>query len=329
MTQEKFITVPAEDDGQRLDRWLKKHLPFALAQKLIRKGAIKIDEKRVKKGDTRINEGQVVRIPPLEKPVKKGTKKKPVLSDQDVDFIRSLVVYDDGDIVAINKPEGLASQGGGKIRQHVDGLLEALVDKKGLRPRLVHRLDQDTSGLMLTARKPDTIRELGKSFKHRSVKKIYWALTVPAPEQDEGTIKAPIGKVHGPRKDKMMIGGIDEKFAMTDFIVLESALGKAAFVTFWPRTGRTHQIRVHAAEILGTPVIGDRKYEGEDDIIQTMGLAPRLHLHAWRIILPYPGKSGQLLDLSAPLPEDLKASWKTLGFDPNINTDPFADTDIN
>lgn len=326
MSNAEIVKVGPEDDGQRLDRWLKKRMPFVLAQKLIRKGAIKIDGKKAK-GDSRIAEGQEIRIPAIKENPKK-IKPKPKLSDEDASYIQSLVIYDDDDIIAINKPAGLASQGGGKLKIHVDYLLDALVNKQGLKPKLIHRLDMDTSGVMVMARQPHTIRELGKSFKNRNAKKIYLAVLSPSPEQAEGTIEASIGKVSGPHKDKMTLAGIDEKFALTDFIRLENAGEQLALTAFWPRTGRTHQIRVHAAEALQCPVLGDGKYGGNDETITDMGLADRLHLHAFRIILPYPGKKGQSLDITAPLPEDLRQSWNTLGFDLNID-DPFHDVKLS
>lgn len=327
MTEPEMVTVPPEDDGQRLDRWLKKRMPFGLVQKLIRKGAIRIDGKKAK-ADTRILEGQEIRIPAI-KDAKDVEKKKPSLSDEDVAFIRSLVVYDDDDIVAINKPAGLASQGGGKLKRHVDALAEALPNKKGMRPKLIHRLDMDTSGLMVMAREPDTIRKLGKAFKDRRARKVYLAIVTPSPEQMEGTIEAPIGKVSGPHKDKMMLGGIDEKFALTDFVTVEKAGEHMALVAFWPRTGRTHQIRVHATEALQCPILGDEKYGGQNEINTDMGLAERLHLHAWQLHLPHPHKKGQVLELSADFSDDLKESWRTLGFDVDFVTNPFADDNFD
>ena len=203
-------TVTAADDGQRLDRWFKKHVPgvpFGLLQKLIRKGQIRVDGKRAKT-DTRLTAGQDVRIPPL---ADHETEEKPVyrLSPGDKDFVAGLVIYDDGDIVAINKPGGLPSQGGSGQLRHVDGLLEALKNKDGLRPHLIHRLDKETSGVLLCARTPESIRALGKSFTQRSVKKIYGAILSPAPESQDGTIRAPLSKI----KDRSIIDEENGKYA--------------------------------------------------------------------------------------------------------------------
>jgi 23S rRNA pseudouridine955/2504/2580 synthase len=241
------------------------------------------------------------------------------LTDEDRKLIRSLVIHDDGDIVVINKPAGIASQGGTNINKHLDRLMEGLKDRKGLIPKLLHRLDRDTSGVMLFARKAETVRELGRLFRDREIRKIYWAITLPAPEVRDGTIDAPIGK--GLRKETMMIDEKEGKRAITDFSVIETAGKDAAFVAFWPQTGRTHQIRVHAALALETPILGDTRYGASDEIggIQT---AKRLHLHARRLAFQIPGTK-EILDITAPLPDDLVKSWKAFGFDHEKNEDPF------
>jgi len=315
--KEIFVTVPADADGQRLDRWLKKSMPFILAQKLIRKGAIRIDGKRTKQ-DARITEGQEIRIPAFENATQKKAPKP--LTTQEQDRIASWVLYDDGDIVVINKPYGVSSQGGENVTDHVDRLLPALAGQKNLTPKLVHRLDKETSGVMVLARVPATIRHLGKMFKSREVKKIYWAIVSPVPELKEGAIRAPIGQ--GSAFDKMCIDEDEGKFALTDFVTMDKAGDQFAFVAFWPRTGRTHQIRVHATEALSCPIVGDRRYGGvlEED---HMGLAKRLHLHAGRILLPL--KGNKILDVSAPLPDELMESWKALGFDYALSRHPFED----
>jgi 23S rRNA pseudouridine955/2504/2580 synthase len=319
MSDEKVIVVEQQDDGQRLDRWLKRLMPFGLAQKLIRKGAVRVDGKKVK-GDIKIYAGQKIRVPEIEdKP-----KIDKVITHDDVVFIKSLVIYDDGDIVAINKPSGLASQGGGDEKKHVDGLLEGLKNSAGLKPKLVHRLDKETSGVMVLARQPETIRAFGRLLKHKAIKKLYVAITMPAPERNEGTIRAPIGKTRGPIKDKMEIDEIDGKKAETDFIVLERAANQAALVGYRPRTGRTHQIRVHSSEILGAPILYDTKYGGVTVEDEELDLSKRLHLHAASISFEHPGKNNKITVINAPLPEELKKSWKAFGFDVNL-TDNLLD----
>ncbi len=316
------MEVQEDDDGQRLDRWLKKRvpdIPYGLAQKLIRKGQFRVDGKRVK-ADTKLAAGQSVRIPPVEdKP--KGAK--PKLSEEDAQFIRSLVIHDDGDVIAINKPYDLPVQGGTKVRRHVDGMLDALVDEKGVRPRLVHRLDRETSGVLMLARSGKVAKALGYAFKERGVKKIYYAIVTPTPEMHEGSIKAPLVKAGGPNRERMVVDEKEGKFALTDYTVLEHAAQRAAFVAFWPRTGRTHQIRVHA-ELMGCPVLGDNKYRGDVEPLEGLDTADRLHLHAARIICKHPTQKG-MLDIRAPLPKELKKSWKALGFNSSYKDDPFGD----
>ncbi|MCB1562439.1 MAG: RluA family pseudouridine synthase [Alphaproteobacteria bacterium] len=332
MSGVRHLTVSEDDDGQRLDRWLKRHvpeIPYILLQKLLRQGQMRVDGKRAKP-EMRLKAGQDIRIPPVKE--RGRPDGKPALSHEETAFIRSLVVYDDGEVLALNKPAGLAVQGGTNTRRHIDGMLDALVNKKGVRPRLVHRLDKDTSGVLLLARSAETARKLGDLFKGREIKKIYWAICSPAPAQLEGTIKAPLVKAGGPDKEKMVVDEEEGKIAVTDFVVLERAMDSAAFVAFWPRTGRTHQIRVHA-QLMGASILGDHKYKAvrnpeskkpEADL-GALGLSRRLYLHARRLILPHPLRKGHVLDITAPLPPELAAGWKALGFDPSYKADPFED----
>ena len=329
----RIITVKEDDDGQRLDRWIKKHvpdMPYVLAQKLLRKGQIRIDGKRAK-ADTRIAAGQDIKIPPFDVSHPKNPQQKKKNSEEDHIFMRSLVLYEDEDIIALNKPYGLAVQGGTNTKRHIDGMLEVFKDKNDVVPRLVHRLDKDTSGVLLLARSSKVARILGEAFKKQNLRKIYWAIITPAPEVLEGTIKAPIIK-SGKDYEKMHIDEKEGKYAVTEYSVLEQAGDAAAFVAFWPRTGRTHQIRVHAAQALGCTIFGDRKYrvakDPESKLLEAdlagMDLAARLHLHARRIMLPHPMKKGKDIDITAPLAPDLVKSWKNLGFNHKDKQDPFA-----
>ncbi len=337
----QHVIVLRDDDGQRLDRWLQKHipsLPQSLMYKVIRKGQLRIDGKRAKP-DTKLNEGQTLRIPPLGTPNVGNQYKKyeKQMSDEDISFIRSIVIYDKGDIVAINKPFGLASQGGTKIKRHVDGLIEALKDKDGVKPRLVHRLDKDTSGVLLLARTAKMAKQLGTMFKKREIRKTYWALVAPPPELPEGTIKAPLAKSGAPGRERVFVDDKEGKFALTEFTVIETVLHTAAFIAFWPKTGRTHQIRAHA-ELMGCPIIGDPKYkrlpemhEQADqptfkDAIASVDFADRLHLHAYAVSFKHP-ETKQWVDIRAPLPYDLQKSWKALGLNYKFKGDPFADVE--
>ena len=316
-----YIEVTEDEDGQRLDRFLQKHLkgtPFGLLQKLMRKGQIRVDSKRVKAA-TRIAKGQSVRIPPMEDKVYED---KDHVSEKDAAFIQSLVIYDDGYIIAINKPAGIATQGGTNINRHIDGMLPALTNKDGVKPRLVHRLDKDTSGVLLLARSSVIAREMGKIFQGREIRKIYWALTVPAPEMNNGEIRAPIHKAGGMGNEKMVVDE-EGQSATTLFDVVERAHKQVAFVAFWPRTGRTHQIRVHAAH-MGCPILGDGKYGGQEAFLHDMEHVRRVHLHAQSIKFQHP-KTKKTVEISAPLADDMKKSWKSFGFDYNSDYNVFND----
>ncbi len=332
MSEVRLISVKEDDDGQRLDRWLKRvppDMPYVLAQKLLRKCAIRIDDKKVKP-DARLVAGQEVRIPPFETGGIKSEINKRKITEEDVIYMRSLVIYEDEDVIALNKPHGLATQGGTNTKRHIDGLLDVFKDKEGVKPRLVHRLDKDTSGVILLAKSAKCAREFGLAFKGRDVKKIYWAVVTPTPEAYEGTIKAPIVKSEGDY-EKMIIDEEEGRYAVTEYAVVENAGRAAAFVAFWPRTGRTHQIRVHSAQALGCSIIGDNKYwavkDEESKLIDAdldgMKLAKRLHLHARRVILPHPMHPEKILDITAPLCPELVKSWKALGFNHKNKQDPF------
>ncbi len=323
------ITIADDDDGQRLDRWLQKKypsIPKGHIFKIIRTGQIRMDGKRVK-ADTRMVKGLNLRLPPMNFTAKENKG----LTQSEVDFIKSLVIYDDGDIIAINKPAGLAVQGGTNIKTHVDYYLDGLKNKKDVRPRLVHRIDKDTSGVLLLARSAEMARELGNKLKSRDIRKYYWSITVPAMPRLEGTIDAPIGKGTGALKETMIIDREHGKRAITHYQVIESAGKDISFVCFWPKTGRTHQIRVHAQHI-GCALLGDRRYtvpENPDKPLNIdFDINKRLHLHAQRVICDHPTRKGVKLDITAPLPKDLQANWNSLGFSTTLKDDPFAHVDV-
>lgn len=316
------IIISDTDDGQRLDRWLKKHYPetgFVGIQKILRTGQLRVDGKRVK-GDVRLQKGQVVRIPPqMASPLPKSERG---LSPKDVNFIRSLVIYEDAHLIALNKPSGIATQGGTKINRHIDGLLDGLA-QDGVRPHLVHRLDKETSGVLLLARNPKVARAMGEVFQERDIRKYYWAITVPAPQDEMGEIRSRLEKGGGPGQERMRNAGDGEgKFALTYYQVMETAHNKLAFVAFWPKTGRMHQIRAHAAE-MGCPLLGDYKYGYNPELLEELpNLPDMLHLHARRVILPHP-MTGKLLDITALLDPDMSKTWKFFHFNANDKSDPF------
>lgn len=311
------VIVNKDENGQRLDRWLgKRGVPFFLVHKFCRSGQLRIDGKRAK-ADTRLVEGQNVRIPPYTPKDSNAKDKSKPLSQKDRAYIKSLVIYDDGQIIALNKPSGLATQGGTSLKQHVDRLLEGLANKDGVKPRLVHRLDKDTSGVLLLARSADMARELGKAFKSKNIEKTYLGLTMCVPEIPEGEIKAPIIKTTtGKDKDRVIVSE-DGKYAHTEYKMLDRASKTAAFIAYKPLTGRTHQIRVHSA-YMGCPLIGDFKYGYDPEDFKTIKLEKRLHLHAYRLRFPYPKSPKKMLDLTAPIPDDFQSNMKALGFDPHI-----------
>ncbi|MEC7702660.1 MAG: RluA family pseudouridine synthase [Pseudomonadota bacterium] len=314
------IIVSKEENGQRLDRWLgKKGVPFFLVHKFCRSGQLRIDGKRAK-ADVRLVEGQNVRVPPYT-PKDSTPHKGPVkLSEKDRAYIKSLVIYDDGQIIALNKPSGLATQGGTNMKQHVDRLLVGLADKDGIKPHLVHRLDKDTSGILLLARNAEMARALGRSFKAKDVEKTYIGITMGVPELMQGEIKAPLHKTEtGRDKDRVVVSD-EGKYAHTMFSVLETMRKQAALVAFQPMTGRTHQIRVHSA-YMGCPLIGYFKYVYDQELFANIYLKKRLHLHAYRLRLPHPANRKKILDLQAPIPDDFVANMKELGFDHSIKAD--------
>jgi 23S rRNA pseudouridine955/2504/2580 synthase len=352
MSQVTFLTIDSNHHGQRLDRWLKKsypHLPFGQLQKLIRTGQIRIDGKRAK-ADTVLNEGQEMRLPPLLNASPSVTKRedKVKVSDQDRQMIRNMIVAETPHLIALNKPHGLAVQGGSKTTKHIDELLPALKTKDGFIPKLAHRIDKDTSGLLLCSKTNPYARKLGDDFKQKRIIKIYIAICAPAPEINDGTIIAPLLKSQGIKGQERVV--IDEEkgqFAHTDFIVLDRAGKDAALIAFIPRTGRTHQIRVHS-QTLGSPIIGEGKYPllretCHDQLMFEHYDAARsgmielcsykgLHLHAHTALIPKENiqqtttKKKKKINLdhydiiTAPLSPEMKQSLKTLGFRDDVDS---------
>lgn len=321
------VIVEEADNGQRVDRWLKKYypqLPFSQMQKILRTGQMRVDGKRAKP-ETRLATGQILRLPPQV--VAPPPKEARGLSQKDTDFIQSLVIYKDDYFIAINKPSGLATQGGSKIGKHVDGMLDGLKFGNKDRPHLVHRLDKDTSGVLLLARSANAARQAGEVFRDRDIRKYYWAITSPAPLDHEGKIKSVIAKVEGAGGERMMAVDDDRedgKMALTYYSVMENLGGDVAWVAFWPRTGRTHQIRVHAAEI-GAPLLGDFKYNRDQSFYeQNPELPQSLHLHARRLVFDNPFGRGKI-DIVAPLGPEMRKTFKHFGFNPDDKSDPFAD----
>ncbi|MCA0406991.1 MAG: RluA family pseudouridine synthase [Proteobacteria bacterium] len=355
-------TVREDDDGMRLDRWFKTHFPdlsFGHLNKLCRTGQVRVDGGRVKV-ETRIAAGQVIRIPPLEKAPEPGIREvgkdgktvaakgpreggreagwdsanaRPMASkpvgkgaQSDAQFLKSITLYEDKDLMVLNKPHGLAVQGGSGMTRHLDGMLEALRDKDGVKPRLVHRLDRDTAGCIIVAKSRLAASTLAKTFRSRAARKIYWALVPGVPRVRQGRVSTWLAKgtdEHGDQKMKVAKHG-DEgaDHALTYYAVVESAAQKLSWLSLKPVTGRMHQLRVHTAEI-GHPIVGDPKYFDKENWQLPGGIQNRLHLLARRIMFPHP-KTGEIIDVSAPLPPHMLQSWNLLGFDTSAY-DPIED----
>jgi 23S rRNA pseudouridine955/2504/2580 synthase len=311
-----MIEVADKDDGLRLDRWFKLHYPqvrHGQLEKMLRKGQIRVDGGR-SKANRRLVTGEVVRVPPLDDAAAPAKKAPRVLSTDDKKFIKSLVIYEDHHLIALNKPFGLAVQGGAKTTRHIDGMLDALAEK-GERPRLVHRLDRDTGGLLILGKSRKSAALLSEAFQRHQVQKEYWALVFKMPHPQQGTIDLPLAKkmvMVGEDGHERMVPaqGEDVKKAYTDFQVVEEAGGKASFVALRPKTGRTHQLRVHCAAI-GHPIIGDGKYGGEKARME--GVAPKMHLFCRAMTFPNPA-GGRPITLSADLSGHMKDTWKFFNF---------------
>jgi 23S rRNA pseudouridine955/2504/2580 synthase len=311
--------VSGDEAGLRLDRWFQRHFPelsHGALQKLLRTGQVRLDGKRVE-GKDRVEPGQTVRLPPgvTAAPAKPeaAPKPRPLVSDRDAAEIQSLVIHRDDWVIALDKPSGLAVQGGSGTERHVDGMLDALRFGFEDRPRLVHRLDKDTSGLLLIARTGQAAKRLSESFRDRETEKLYWAVVVGVPPKMEGAIDLPLAKRPGARdRETMQVDHEEGQKALTDFQVLDRAGKRAALLALWPRTGRTHQLRVHCAEI-GCPILGDRKYGGEEALLSAVADSRRLHLHARRITLPHPSGKGELKVQAEP-PPHFRRTVEAFGF---------------
>ena len=311
------FTVEADDEGVRLDRWFKRHLPqvgFGTVSRWARTGQLRVDGKRVKPED-RIAAGQVLRVPPGGEDGGRTQRGRRELTGAEVAEAENMLISRTNSALVLNKPPGLATQGGTKTKHHVDGLLDAFAGEDEQRPRLVHRLDKDTSGVLLVARTGGSAAFFSKRFSGRSAKKIYWALVVGVPEVREGTIEAPIGKQPGSGGEKMHIDSENGQPAKTVYRVVERAGNRAAWVELQPFTGRTHQLRVHMAAI-GHPIVGDGKYGGQEAFL-TGSVSRKMHLHARRLIIDAP--KGEMIDVTAPLPEHFAATMEQLGFDESLS----------
>jgi 23S rRNA pseudouridine955/2504/2580 synthase len=299
----------------RVDRFLEARFPglaFSHIQRVIRKGELRVNGRRVEPKD-RLEAGQGVRIPPLR--LEAPPPREQGRDAETREFLRSITLYEDADVLVLDKPMGLAVQGGSGTVRHVDGMLEALRDAKGQRPRLVHRLDKDTAGCLLVAKTRFAASALAKSFRSRAARKVYWALVAGVPKPRQGRISTFLVKEELESDSRMRVARHGEEgasHAVTYYAVVETAARQLAWLSLKPVTGRTHQLRAHCAHI-GHPIVGDPKYFSKENWELPGGLQNRLHLLARRIVVPHP--RGEKIDVTAQLPPHMQQSWNLLGFD--------------
>ncbi len=345
MSGVRKLTVGADEAEQRLDRWFRRHFPQlgqGRIEKLCRKGEIRVDGGRVK-ASSRVAPGQVIRVPPLPDSPAPAHPKTPEVSERDAGMIRAAVLYRDDALIVLNKPAGLPSQGGTGQSRHVDGLAEALRFGLAEKPRLVHRLDKDTSGILLLARSARMATALTAAFRARDTRKIYWAAVAGVPQPAMGTIrfgllKAPGHGPHGAGERMRCIhpGRVNDtpgaRRATTDYAVLASLAQRTSWVALVPVTGRTHQLRAHMAEI-GHPIVGDGKYggSGQENLGDGWGaqlggdISRKLHLHARSLRITHP-VTGREMTFTAPLPPHMEKTWATFDWQPrDVPDDPFEE----
>ncbi|MGB3864919.1 MAG: RluA family pseudouridine synthase [Xanthobacteraceae bacterium] len=324
-TRVQTVTVSADEADMRVDRFLEARFPglsFSHIQRIVRKGELRINGKRADSKD-RLEQGQSVRIPPLRLDAPKVAQ----VSDaqrKTLEALKAMTLFEDADVMVLNKPAGLAVQGGSGMTRHVDQMLEAMRDARGQKPRLVHRLDRETAGCLLIAKTRFAASALTGAFRHRSARKIYWALVAGVPKPKQGRISTYLAKEENEEDSFMRIaahGDEGASHAVTYYAVVEASAQKLAWVSLKPVTGRTHQLRAHMAHI-GHPILGDPKYFNKENWQLPGGIQNRLHLLARRIVIPHP--RGGVIDATAPLPPHMLQSWNLLGleadrFDPIEN----------
>jgi 23S rRNA pseudouridine955/2504/2580 synthase len=312
------LVVEPDETDMRVDRFLVARFPqlaFTHIQRIVRKGELRIDGKRAQPND-RLAAGQKVRIPPLKLDQQRPISRNAAKDQDDREFLKSITLYEDKDVLIINKPMGLAVQGGSGTKRHVDGLLEALKDDEGQKPRLVHRLDKDTAGCLVIAKTRFAASTMAKSFRARTTRKIYWALVAGVPRVRQGRVSTYLAKEGDEGDSRMRVaqhGDEGASHALTYYAVVDTAAQKLAWLSLKPVTGRTHQLRAHAAHI-GHPIVGDPKYFDIENWELPGGIQNKLHLLARRIVIAHP-RTGKPIDVTAPLPPHMQQSFNLLGLD--------------
>ncbi len=326
-TKVQTVVVTADETNMRVDRFLEARFPglsFSHIQRIVRKGELRVNGKRADSKD-RLEEGQSVRIPPLKLDAPKAAPGSlSEAAQKTLQVLKDMILFEDADVMVLNKPAGLAVQGGSGITRNVDDMLEVMRDAKGQKPRLVHRLDKETAGCLLIAKTRFAATALTGSFRHRSARKIYWALVAGVPKPKQGRISTYLAKEESEDDTIMRIakhGDEGASHAVTYYAVVETSATKLAWVSLKPVTGRTHQLRAHMAHI-DHAIVGDPKYFNKENWQLPGGISNRLHLLARRIVIPHP--RGGVIDASAPLPPHMLQSWNLLGleaerFDPIEN----------
>ncbi|MGQ3357296.1 MAG: RluA family pseudouridine synthase, partial [Phreatobacter sp.] len=310
------LTVTEDEADMRVDRFLAARFPqlsFSYIQRIVRKGELRVNGRRVETKD-RLEAGQAVRVPPLKLDQARPMSAK--VGEDVAGFLASITLYEDADVMVLSKPAGLAVQGGSGTKKHLDGMLAVLTDEDGQRPRLVHRLDKDTSGCLLVAKSRFAAAALAKTFRTRAARKIYWSVVAGVPKPRQGRVSTYLAKEEREDESFMRIAKHGEKgasHAVSYYAVIDTMAQKLSWLSMKPVTGRTHQLRVHAAEI-GHPILGDPKYFDVENWEVPGGIQHKLHLHARRIVVPHPRGKGTI-DVSAPLPPHMEQTFNLLGWD--------------
>ncbi len=334
MTGVSTLEVEDGEADLRLDRWFKRRFPaltHGRLEKLLRTGQVRVDGKRAKSSD-RVQAGQSVRVPPLKLesvPVHKAAA--PQVRPEDLAALKGWIIHQDKSVIVLNKPPGLPVQGGTKSERNLDAILAAAADKFGGRPLLVHRLDRDTSGVLVLARNPNVARTLAEAFRGKTARKLYWALVAGKPERPHGLVDMPLAKRVGAAGERVVALDYEEDLdldeagarrAKSRYRTIDNAASRVTWLALEPLTGRTHQLRVHMAA-LGTPILGDGKYGGSGAFVRMEGIAQQLHLHARRIRIPHPQRG--TLDVKAPPPPHFKAALAALGLVADESADELID----